>query len=379
MTAATPVYLDYNATGRVRPAVIEAVAEAMRQGGNASSIHHFGRIARKKVEDAREQVAALVGARPELVVFTGGGTEADNLAIRGLPAKRLIVSAIEHGAVLAPALLHDPKAVILPVDGAGAIDLPALEAALASAPRPALVSVMYANNETGVLQPMPRIGEIAHRHGAWLHSDCVQAAGKVPLDLGTLGADLISLSAHKLGGPQGVGALVLAADLDLAAQNVGGGQERGRRSGTENVPGIAGFGVAAALAKAELPALAERVGRLRDDLERRVLAASPGARVYGRQAPRLPNTSSLSMPGRNADVQVMAFDLVGIAISAGAACSSGKVSASHVLAAMGIEDDEAKRAIRVSLGWQSSAGDVDRFLTAWQAIEAGCGRQPDAA
>lgn len=372
------VYLDYNATAPARPEVIEAVAESMRVGGNASSIHGFGRAARKQVEEARERVAALVGAKPEFVVFTSGGTEADNLAIRGLDARRVLVSAVEHGAVLAPALLHDADAVILPVDGAGVLDLQALEAALARAPRPALVSVMYANNETGVLQPLSRIAEIAHRHGAWLHSDCVQAAGKVPVDMAELGADLISLSAHKIGGPQGVGALVLAGDLELAAQNVGGGQERGRRSGTENVPGIVGFGLAAAIARAELPA-ADRLARLRDELEREVSVLSPGARIYGRQAPRLPNTSALSMPGRDADVQVMAFDLAGIAISAGAACSSGKVSASHVLAAMGIPEDEAKRAIRVSLGWRSSAADVERFLAAWRDIAAGCARRSDAA
>ena len=374
---APAVYLDWNATAPARPEAIDAVARAMAEVGNASSVHRFGRAARKLVEDAREAVAALVGAEPANVIFTSGGTEANNLALRGCGDRRLIVSAIEHGAVLAPALMRDPGAVILPVDADGVVDLAALEDALRRAGKPALVSIMRANNETGVLQPVAEAAAIAHRHGALVHCDAVQAAGKIPFDLKALGVDLASFSAHKLGGPQGVGALVLGRDMPLDAQNIGGGQERGRRSGTENVAGIAGVGAAARAAR---DGLAERgrIAALRDDLERRTSMIAQDRRVLGAGAPRLPNTSNLTMPGVKAETQVMALDLEGVAVSAGSACSSGKVSASHVIEAMGVPEDEALTAIRVSLGWSSTAADVDRFVEAWRTVFERCGRRAAA-
>jgi cysteine desulfurase len=372
------IYLDYNATAPARPQVIETVTRVMARVGNASSVHAPGRAARDDVETARAAVAALVGAEPRNVIFTSGGTESDNLALKGTGGRRLMVSATEHGAVLAPALLHDARAVILPVDGDGVIDLSALERALRESGEPALVSVMLANNETGVIQPVVRIAEIAHAHGALVHCDAVQSAGKIAIDIKALGVDLLSLSAHKIGGPQGVGALILGHDLEIAAEIVGGGQEMGRRSGTENVAGIAGFGCAAELALAGLGDY-RKLAKLRDDMERRLIAIAPKARVYGAGAERLPNTSCVSMPGVRSDTQVMAFDLAGIAISAGSACSSGKVSASHVLEAMGVERDEAMTAVRVSMGWSTTAAELDRFVEVWEELYRRSGQRADAA
>jgi len=371
-------YLDWNATAPMRPEAIEAMAAGMRRGGNASAVHRLGREARRDVEQARAEVARLVGAAAEEVIFTGGGTEADNLALKGVAGRRLLVSAVEHGAVLATALLHDPEAVLLPVDGDGVVDLEALERALAASARPALVSIMLANNETGVLQPVADAARIARRHGALVHTDAVQAAGKIAIDMAALGVDLLTLSAHKIGGPQGVGALVLRGDVELAAQNVGGGQERGRRSGTENVAGIVGFGVAARLAREGLDGYA-RLAVLRDRLEAGVKAESNEVRVFGAGASRLPNTSNLTMPGVPAETQLMAFDLEEVAVSAGAACSSGKVAASHVLQAMGVDDAVGRTAIRVSLGWSTTEADVERFLSVWRAIRRRCGDRRNAA
>ncbi len=372
------VYLDYNATARVRPEVIETVAQVMSEVGNASSVHEPGRRARVVVEDAREAIAALVGAEAENVIFTSGGTEADNLALKGVGDRRLMVSSVEHGAVLAPAMLRDAGAVILPVDGEGRVLLDGLEAALQAADKPVLVSVMLANNETGVIEPVAEIAGIAHRHGALVHCDGVQAAGKIPLDIQALDVDMMSLSAHKIGGPQGIGALVLRQDMDLAAEIVGGGQEKGRRSGTENVAGAAGYGRAAELAREGLDRFAG-LASLRDDIERRLAKIESARRVYGGAAPRLPNTTCVSMPGVRSDLQVMAFDLAHVAISAGSACSSGKIAASHVLEAMGIDEDEAMTAVRVSLGWASTAADVDRFVEVWREIHDRPGATADAA
>ena len=372
------IYLDYNGTAPARPEVIETVARIMGRVGNASSVHAPGRAARADVEAAREAVAALVGAEPAHVIFTSGGTEADNLALKGTGERRLMVAGSEHGAVLATALLHDPQAVILPVDGDGLLDLAALEAALKASDKPALVAVMLANNETGVIQPVAKVAEIAHAHGALVLCDAVQSAGKIPVDIKALGVDLMSLSAHKMGGPQGVGALILGHDMEIAAEIVGGGQEMGRRSGTENVAGIAGFGRAAEIALANLDSY-QRLAELRDDMERRLIETAPQARVFGGRAPRLPNTSCIAMPGVRSDTQVMTFDLAGIAISAGSACSSGKVSASHVLEAMGIERDEAMTGVRVSMGWGTTAEEIDRFVEVWKELYERSGRHADAA
>jgi cysteine desulfurase len=359
------VYMDHNASAPLRPAAFEAMREALSRCGNPSSVHRFGRLARRTVEDAREQVARLIGARPAEIVFTSGGTEANALALAGAGRERVIVSAIEHESVLRNA----PAAERIPVDASGIVDLAALKDMLARDARPALVSVMLANNETGVIEPVAEAARIAREAGALVHCDAVQAAGKIAVDVTALGVDLLSLSAHKLGGPQGVGALFVADHVPLTPLVRGGGQERGRRAGTENVAGIAGFGAAAQAARDELAEFAE-LGRLRDELESRILDLAP-ATVFGAAAPRLPNTSCIAMPGVTGETQVIAFDLAGIAVSAGAACSSGRVEPSRVLRAMGADEQAALGAIRVSLGWNSRADDVDGFVETWGRIYVG--------
>ncbi|HEX3499086.1 MAG TPA: cysteine desulfurase family protein [Stellaceae bacterium] len=362
-------YLDYNATAPVRPAVAAAVAEALTLAGNPSSVHRAGRAARRAVEAARAEVAAFVGASESEIVFVSGGSEANHLALRGSNRPRILVSAIEHDSILAAV----PGAEIVPVDPSGTIDLEALAERLAADDRPALVSVMLANNETGIIQPIVAVADIVHARGALLHCDAVQAAGKLRLDRTRLGADLISLSAHKLGGPPGVGALVVAADATLTPLQAGGGQERGRRAGTENVPGIVGFGRACTLAAEGLAAYG-RLADLRDHAERQLLALAPAARVFGALSPRLANTLCITMPGVPAATQVMALDLAGVMVSAGAACSSGKVRPSHVLRAMGATPDEAASAIRISLGWDSDDADIEHLVEAWSTLYARAGR-----
>ena len=354
-------YLDHNATSPVRPEAWRAVADAMERVGNASSVHRFGRVARRSIEDAREIVAGFVGAAPGDVVFTSGGTEANNLAVRGADRTRVLVSAVEHVSVLDAA----PVTERIPVDGDGVVDLVALDRLLAEDSRPALVCVMLANNETGVIQPVAEVAAIARKRGARVHCDAVQAAGRIAVDIRSLGVDSLSLSAHKIGGPMGAGALVLACGVPLQGRQKGGGQEGGRRAGTENLPGIAGF--AAAVAATDLSDQARLAG-LRDRVEAETQRIGSGVKIYGHGAPRLANTTCLSMPGVSAETQVMALDLAGVAVSAGAACSSGKVKASHVLAAMGIDKAEAETAIRVSFGWNSKPADVDRFLDAWTQL-----------
>ncbi|MGE0746527.1 MAG: cysteine desulfurase family protein [Rhodospirillales bacterium] len=358
------VYLDWNASAPAWPAAVAAATEAMSAGGNASSIHAAGQAARRRIEAARGRVAALVGARPDQVVFTAGATEANNQALRCTGRAAVFVSAVEHPSVLEAA----PDAVRLPVDRDGIVDLDALDRRLAAAPGPALVSLMLANNETGVIQPVAEAAAIARRHGALVHCDAVQGPGRIAVDFAALGADLMSLSAHKLGGPQGVGALIVREPA-LAGRLVhGGGQERGRRAGTENGPGIAGFGAAADAVAALGTGAAAGMAALRDGIERRIRAVAPDAVVFGAGAPRLPNTSQIAMPGMAAETQVIAFDLDGIAVSAGAACSSGRVAAPVVLAAMGVPDALARSAIRISLGWTTTAADTDRFVAAWEAL-----------
>lgn len=354
----SPVYLDYNATAPVRPGVVSAMTEALRRCGNPSSIHGFGRAARAAVEDARNQIASLVGASPEGVIFTSGGTEANNTALRG----RVLASAIEHESILA---IDGVRPV--PVRQVGVVDLAVLETLLAE--RPALVSVMLANNETGAIQPVRDVARLARRHGARVHCDAVQAAGKIDIDMGALGVDMMSLSAHKLGGPQGVGALIVADAEHPHPLLRGGGQERGHRPGTENVAGIVGFAAAARVALAELASM-DRVRALRDALEARVRAIAPNVVFHGAGCARLPNTSCIGLSGARSDIQVMALDLDGIAVSAGSACSSGTIAPSHVLRAMGVGEDAAASAIRVSLGWASTADDVERFVASWGAMRA---------
>jgi cysteine desulfurase len=354
--AAAYTYLDHNATSPMRPVALDAMVEALRSGGNPSSVHRPGRAARARIDKARKQVAELIGALPGEVVFTSGGTEANNMALRG--HKRVLVSAIEHESVLKAV----PEAARIPVDGNGVIDLAALDQMLAG--ELALVSVMFANNETGVIQPIAEVVRLVRAAGALVHCDAVQAAGKVPVDLHGLGIDYLSLSAHKLGGPTGVGALVVRAGAPFATDRLGGGQESNRRAGTENVAGIAGFGAAAEASRdgADLAVLRDRIE-----------ASLPG-KVYGAVAPRLPNTTCLSMPGVKAETQVMALDLAGVAVSAGSACSSGKVTRSAVLTAMGIEAAEAETAIRISCGWNTVFEDIDRLIAAWKGLYTRVGR-----
>ena len=356
---AAPAYLDYNATSPLRPAAFDAMVEALRAGGNPSSVHGVGRRSRAIVDKARREVAALVGALPAETIFTSGGTEANNLALSGAGRRRVLVSAIEHDSVRRAV----PQAEILPVDGDGVLDLAALERALATSAEPALVSVMLANNETGVLQPIADVVRLARAAGALVHCDAVQGAGKVPVDLHGLGVDYLSLSAHKLGGPTGVGALVIRSGAPLRPDRRGGGQESNRRAGTENVPGIAGFGVAAAQAAHGLDVTA-----LRDRIEFSLVQIAADAKVFGVKASRIGNTTCISMPGVPAETQVMAFDLAGVCISAGAACSSGKVQRSPVLEAMGVPAAEAGCATRISLGWNSEAADIERLIAAWQSL-----------
>jgi cysteine desulfurase len=352
-------YLDHNATSPLRPAAWDAMAEAMRAGGNPSSVHASGRRARAIVDKARREVASLAGAEPSEIVFTSGGTEANNLALSGAGRRRVLISAVEHDSVRRPV----PQAEVLPVDGEGVLDLAALERALAASAEPVLVSVMLANNETGVLQPIAEVVRLAQRAGALVHCDAVQAAGKVPVDLRDLGVDYLSLSAHKIGGPTGGGALLVRKGAPLSPALRGGGQESNRRAGTENVAGIAGFGAAAVLVAPGLD-----LGALRDKLELSLVQIAPAARVFGAGAPRLCNTSCVSMPGVAAETQIMALDLAGVCVSAGAACSSGKVQRSPVLEAMGVPAAEAACAIRISLGWNTESADIERLITAWQDL-----------
>ena len=356
----TACYLDHNATTPPRPESAEAVSLALMEWGNPSSVHAFGRSARRIVDDARRQVAALAGADPSAVVFTSGGTEANNLAIRGCGRARILVSAVEHPSVLEAA--DDIETI--PVDARGIVDLDALRAMLRDG-EGTVVSVMLANNETGAIQPVKEVAAIARDAGALFHCDAVQGAGKLPLDFQTLGADMMTLSAHKIGGPKGVGALIAADHVQLAPIMRGGGQERGRRNGTENVPGIAGFGAAAEQAAAEV-GTADRLAALRNLLEERLRLQVPQSRIVAAGAARLPNTACIALPGISAETQIMALDLAGYAVSAGSACSSGKVKASRVLAAMGLDNDIAACAIRVSLGHANSEADIEGFAAAYR-------------
>jgi cysteine desulfurase len=341
---------------------------ALAQYGNPSSIHSVGRAARRMLEDARRQVADLVSSEPEDVVFTSGGTEANNLALRGCGRLRVLVSAVEHPSVLEAG----GEAEIVPVDANGNVDLEVLAKMLGGGREPAVVSVMLANNETGVILRVAEAAQIARRYDALVHCDAVQAAGRLAVDLSALGADMLTLSAHKLGGPKGVGALIVSDRIHLESVIRGGGQERGRRSGTENLPGIAGFGAAAEAAAAETDA-APAIAELRDRLEEAIRRGVPGARIIGGDVPRLANTSCIALPGVSAETQVMALDLAGFAVSAGSACSSGKVSASHVLRAMGLGENIAGSAIRVSLGSGNDESGIDGFVAAYGEFAARAG------
>ena len=368
------VYLDWNATTPLRREVREAMTAAWDIAGNPSSVHAEGRQARRIVEEARAGIAAAVGALPRNVVFTSGGTEANALAltpglrrVRGFPVERLLVSAIEHPSVLAGGRFSAETVSKIEVTRSGLLDLERLRAAVADGP-PALVSVMLANNETGAVQPVRAAAEIVHAAGGLLHVDAIQALGKMPFDIPALDADLVTLSGHKIGAPKGVGAVVLAEGL-LGLEPVlrGGGQERGHRAGTENVLGIAGFGAAAVAALADMRRDAPRLESLRNRLETGLRQAR-GALVFAENVARLPNTTLFTVPGMKAETAVIGFDLAGIAVSSGSACSSGKVQPSHVLEAMGFGPELARGAVRISLGWSTSDVDIDRCLEAWRKL-----------
>jgi cysteine desulfurase len=369
------VYFDWNATAPLRAEAREAVLRALELTGNASSVHAEGRAARRVIEDARAQVAALVGGGANNVTITGGATEANMLALTPAlatasekrPRDRLFVSAIEHPSVLCGARFAVDKVEQLAVTRDGVIDLNALRSAIARAERP-LISVMLANNETGVIQPIAEIAAIVHAANGLLHVDAVQAPGRIACDFAALGADLLTISSHKIGGPQGAGALIRRGDIHIAAPLIrGGGQERGLRAGTENVAAVAGFGAAAAAAVAR-HADAQHIAALRDALEAGLKASTPQAVIFGEGAQRLPNTTLFAVRGVKAETAIIAFDLNGIAVSSGSACSSGKVQASHVLAAMGVAPDLARGAVRVSVGCSTTAADVDRFLGTWNKL-----------
>ncbi|WP_230532925.1 cysteine desulfurase family protein [Microvirga roseola] len=378
MASGQRIYLDHNATSPVRPEAAEAVARALQLPGNPSSVHAEGRAARAELEGAREKVARLVGARAKNVVFTSGGTEAANLVLtpsfRRLGQAgtvRLLVGAAEHPCVLNGHRFPSEKVSAIPVDARGVLDVDWLEAHLKGAGEErVLVSVQLANNETGVLQPVAEIAALVHEHGGLVYTDAVQAAGKVPVDIAALGVDVLTLSAHKFGGPKGIGAVVFASDqFEIADRLVrGGGQEKGHRAGTENVAAIAGFGTAAEIAQANLTREAGRLSSLRDEAEAHLRRVAPEALVVGAQAERLPNTFAFAIPGLKAETALIAFDLAGVALSSGSACSSGKVRRSHVLDAMGVEPALAEGTLRVSLGWTTTKEDVIRFAEACERV-----------
>jgi cysteine desulfurase len=371
------LYFDHNATTPVDPAVAAVMEAVLREDfGNPSSVHHFGQIAKARLDEARSAVAALIGADPSEIVFTSGGTEADNFALRGVAEaleptgrKHLIASGIEHEAVLNTlrALARRGwKTTLLPVDATGIVRAEALEAALTD--DTALVSVMHANNEIGTIQPVADLATLAHARGALFHTDAVQSVAKIPVDVRGLGADLLSLSAHKFNGPKGAGALWIRRGTRVTAILTGGKHERNRRAGTENVPAIAGLGVAAQLAAGKLKFESPRLAALRDRLEQQIVSRIPGTAVNGAREPRVPNTTNISFEGVEAESLLIALDLEGVAVSTGSACSSGTLEPSHVLRAMGLPSHRTQNSIRISLGAGNDDQQVNLLLEKLPAI-----------
>jgi cysteine desulfurase len=371
------IYFDHNATTPVDPAVAETITRVMTgEFGNASSVHHFGQRAKAIIDDARSSVATLIGGEPSEVVFTSGGTESDNFALRGVAEaleptgrRHLIASSIEHEAVLVTlrALARRGwRTTLLPVGQTGIVDPQALTDAIAD--DTAIVSVMHANNEIGTVQPVAELARIAHGRGAVFHTDAVQSVGKVPVDVKALGVDLLSLSAHKFNGPKGTGALWIKRGARVTAILTGGKHERNRRAGTENVPAIAGLGVAAQLAQKKLTGEGARLGALRNRLEEAILASVPGTAINGSREPRVPNTTNISFDAVEAESLLIALDLEGVAVSTGSACSSGTLEPSHVLRAMGLPSPRTQNSIRMSLGAGNTDAEVDFLVSKLPAI-----------
>lgn len=363
------VYMDNNATAMMRPAATQRMVDAMQYVGNASSAHSHGRKMRKYIEDARAEIALLCGCDPEHVIFTSGGTEAIAMVLCHFKSEGVLISAIEHNAALENAK-DAPK---IPVDENGVIDL-AQCSDLLKKHRPKLLSVIYASNETGVIQPVKELVELAHQHDCLIHIDAVQAAGKIPLSFNTLGADYMSIAAHKIGGPQGVGALIKAAGRPVPRLICGGSQERHQRAGTENVAGIAGFGAAAHDALMNFSKMAE-LEQMRDDIEDFIRKSHNAIHIWGGNVKRIGNTIMLTVPAVASETLVMIMDLNGVAVGSGAACSSGTVKPSHVLVAMGACEENAKCCMRISLGWQTTAEDIQKFKEAWLDMMAKIGHK----
>jgi cysteine desulfurase len=373
---ASRTYFDWNATASLRGEARDAMAAALGLTGNASSVHAEGRKARRLVEEARGKVAVLAGAEAKNVTFTSGATEANMLALTPFlevsgqkqPRDRLFISAVEHPSVRSGGRFAAAQVGEVPVSRDGLVDFAALRSAIAQAQRP-LVSIMLANNETGVVQPIAEIMTIVHEAHGILHVDAVQGAGRIDCNIASLGADLLTVSSHKIGGPQGAGALIRRGDIHISEPLIkGGGQERYLRAGTENVAAIAGFGAACAAVSANWQAEARHMAALRDRFEAGLKAMTPDVVIFGENAARLPNTTLFSVPGLKAETAIIAFDLNGIAVSSGSACSSGKVQASHVLSAMGVAPELTRGAVRVSLGWSTTESDVQNLLNAWKIV-----------
>ena len=371
------IYLDHNATTPLDPSVADAVSATLRNDfGNPSSVHHFGQRAKQLVDKARSTVASLIEAEPLEIVFTSGGTEADNLAIRGAAdamkstgRTHLITSAIEHEAVLNTIKALDRQGwqtTLLPVDANGIVSVEDLTRIIND--KTALVSVMHANNEIGTIQPITDLAEVAHKHGALFHTDAIQSVGKVPVSVKTLGADLLSLSAHKFNGPKGVGALWLKRGVRLTTVQTGGRHERNRRAGTENVPGLVGMGIASELAQQKLTKSNQDFSTLRDLLEERILQGVSDTTINGLRNRRVPNTSNISFAGLEAESLLIALDLEGVAVSTGSACSSGSLEPSHVLRAMGLPSNRVQSSIRFSLGTGNSRADIERLISILPAL-----------
>lgn len=361
------IYLDYNASAPLLPIAADAMIKIMHEPHNASSIHGFGREGRSQIETARRHIAALIGTDSEQIIFNSGATEGNNTVIKHFrtqyPKEQIIAGTSEHSAVLEA----DADLVLSPVDENGRIDLNALEAHLTNGTKTSLVSIMLVNNETGVIQPIKDIADLVHKHGAFLHCDAVQAAGRISVNMQETGIDFMTLSSHKIGGPQGVGALALRLCGETPCLIQGGGQEKSARAGTENVMGITGFGAAAQYALKHLESY-QKLQQFQQKLETKLKAISPSCIIHGQNTARVANTTMFSLPGISSETLMMSLDLEGIALSNGSACSSGTVKPSHVLKAMGKNDDEATSALRLSTGWNTAQSDIDSFLTAWEKI-----------